>query len=433
MLRSRTLRGAALGSFVLGGLLVASAQPAVASTFTFGTGDTLYTVAQRNGISPWQLQQANPQLPGGQLLYGDRVVLPRNMAQLVIAAVTSNGAGSLPNAFPVAALPSPSNPQPNFLQSLATATLGNLGRTGRTIQQVSQVVNLAQQIGLLPRSPITDLARILSGGGANLAGLPRVPGLSLPTSVPGASLPTVPGVSLPQVAGGALPQVVSGSLGGTLASNAASSTVGTQVTPAGNTAATQGAAQTTPSSTVAANNGATGGAKNAAGAQQAAEDPDALGDRDPPPAGASSAGEAAIQAIRSGQLVNPNTGNRNWSTWCLALVRVAFQRATGRNIPELSMGSAVNAFRAFQREGLVQRGDPPRGALVFWSPAERGRISPGSAGAIHGHVAISNGNGTVISNVRRNGPLDPNGDGIGIAVPIRTFGNPEGYVIVRPR
>jgi hypothetical protein len=147
-------------------------------------------------------------------------------------------------------------------------------------------------------------------------------------------------------------------------------------------------------------------------------------------------GLRAISAIKSRTLRNPNGPDpHGWGTWCRALVRAAFQKATGRAMPELSAGTAAwDSYRAFAREGRVQsEGVPPAGAIVFWSPAERGRVSPGSPGATAGHIAISNGDGTVITNVKKGGRRDNLGQGIALSVPISCFGHPAGYVVIPGR
>jgi LysM repeat protein len=155
------------------------------------------------------------------------------------------------------------------------------------------------------------------------------------------------------------------------------------------------------------------------------------------PTNGSEIGEKALEAEKSGTLRNPNMPDdpTNFGKWCRALVRQAFKKATGRDIPELSTGgTAWASYLAFKAEGLVQTGGtPPKGAIVFWSPAERGRLAPGSPGAKAGHIAISNGDGTVASNVRRGNASDMKDgkeDGIGLNVPIDHFGNPAGWVLI---
>jgi LysM repeat protein len=156
------------------------------------------------------------------------------------------------------------------------------------------------------------------------------------------------------------------------------------------------------------------------------------------PTNGSDIGEKAIEAEKSGTLRNPNMPDdpTNFGKWCRALVREAFKKATGRNVPELSAGgSAWDSYLAFKAEGLIQTGGtPPKGAIVFWSPAERGRLAPGSPGAKSGHIAISNGDGTVASNIRRgstNDMKDGKEDGIGLNEPIGTIGNPAGWVLIQ--
>ncbi|MEZ0228869.1 MAG: LysM domain-containing protein [Planctomycetota bacterium] len=422
-MQSRTKRGAALGCLVLGALVVGSPRSSEASTFTVGKGETLYDVAQRNGVQPWVLEATNPQLGATNLLYGDRVSIPRSLLGLAIAALSTQTPSNLLNAYPQT---------PDLGSAVAQlAGIPQLGGVLRTVGRVAQVANLAQGLGLIPRNPLSDLGRILTAGQQpNLGNVAGLPGVNLPgVNLPGVNLPNIPGVTLPNIPGVTLPGGIAGANlpGVVTASNPLGSVIGTQ--EAAKNAAKIAAANPAPQpQTVAAR-------PPQATPQQAAqrdEDPLANTRTDEADAGpASDIGVQAIQAIQSGQLVNPNTGNRNWGRWCLALVRVAFERATGRRIPELQAGSAVNCYRAFEREGLVQQGNAPRGALIFWSPQERARRAPGSAGATHGHIAISNGDGTCISNVRRNGPFDPNGDGIGIRVPLSAFGNTQGYVVVR--
>lgn len=341
-MRFTTRGGAVLGAFVLAGFLAAPSSSR-ASTFTVERGDTLATIAQRNGVPLDALEQANPQLAGGEVFRGDRIVIPAKILALLAAAVDTSAQAQQPTPTQTAPQPAPSGSDPGSSGGGSPSSGGSGGQ-----------------------NPLANLAKLFNGGNGN----------------------------------------------GNNNNNNNASTVSPQQTTSAS-----------PSGTTSSPSGTTSGSPLGDGTGI-----DGTGASTEP---GSDAGEAAIQAIKSGTLINPNTGDTNWSKWCLALVRVAFKKATGRDIPELSQDGAWNAFLAFQKEGLVKQGNPPRGAIVFWSPAERAKMQPGSKGAEFGHIAISNGDGTVISNVKRGGTYDPSGRGIGTAVPIKVFGNPAGYVVIK--
>jgi len=123
----------------------------------------------------------------------------------------------------------------------------------------------------------------------------------------------------------------------------------------------------------------------------------------------------AKNAWRPDGIVNRNTGDHSWDMWCLALASTAWETALGHSFPPLDADTAYHAYLNCQNAGLIHPGaDAPRGALVFW-PA-------GASG--DGHVAISNGDGTVVSNYNRNDAPT----GINPAAPIENFGAPLGWV-----
>lgn len=124
---------------------------------------------------------------------------------------------------------------------------------------------------------------------------------------------------------------------------------------------------------------------------------------------------SAKDAWKSDGIVNRNTGDHSWDMWCLALASTAWETAVGHAIPVLEHDSAFHAYQACANAGLIHEGaDAPRGALVFWPAGPTG----------FGHVAISNGDGTVVSNYNRS----DSPTGINPAAPIANFGPPIGWV-----
>lgn len=102
---SRVLCRVAAFALVLAGLVALPAR-CEASTFSVDTGDTLYSVARRNGIPLWVLESSNPHLVRGKLLRGDRLVLPKRLVFAVCMAFDRSDSSNLANAYPFA--PSPS-------------------------------------------------------------------------------------------------------------------------------------------------------------------------------------------------------------------------------------------------------------------------------------------------------------------------------------
>ncbi len=125
--------------------------------------------------------------------------------------------------------------------------------------------------------------------------------------------------------------------------------------------------------------------------------------------------ETAKNAWRDDGIVNRNTGDHSWDGWCLALASMSWAEALGHDFEPIRRRSAYQAYLACRDAGLVRtEGDPPRGALVFWPAGPSG----------FGHVAISNGDGTVVSNYNRR--VSPTG--INEAAQISAFGTPIGWV-----
>ncbi|HZV00259.1 MAG TPA: CHAP domain-containing protein [Planctomycetota bacterium] len=123
----------------------------------------------------------------------------------------------------------------------------------------------------------------------------------------------------------------------------------------------------------------------------------------------------AANAWQPNGIVNANTGNHDWDMYCLALAATAWKTALGHDVPDFDADSAYHSYLKFAADGLVHTGGtPPRGAVVFW-PA-------GASG--FGHVAISNGDGTVVSNYTRSVVSD----GINPSAAITDFGDPIGWV-----
>jgi hypothetical protein len=75
---------------------------------------------------------------------------------------------------------------------------------------------------------------------------------------------------------------------------------------------------------------------------------------------------------------NPNAGW--WSGWCETFAEVVYGK-------RFRYSSAIANYRDLANRGLIRGGVPPRGALVFYNN------NP------DGHVAISTGNGSVISTI----------------------------------
>lgn len=73
----------------------------------------------------------------------------------------------------------------------------------------------------------------------------------------------------------------------------------------------------------------------------------------------------------------------HWSGFCEAFVGLVTRGPRGRGY-----ASAMADYRDHLKRGLIHRGVPPRGAVVYWNPT-------GSHGA--GHIGISLGNGREIS------------------------------------
>jgi len=121
----------------------------------------------------------------------------------------------------------------------------------------------------------------------------------------------------------------------------------------------------------------------------------------------------AANAWKPNGIVNRNTGDHSWDMWCLALAARAWETALGHAFPPIEQDTAWHAYQGCLNAGLIHTGGtPPRGALVFWQ-----------SGA-DGHVAISNGDGTVVSNYNRHDAPT----GINPAAPLDMEGPPVGWV-----
>lgn len=83
-------------------------------------------------------------------------------------------------------------------------------------------------------------------------------------------------------------------------------------------------------------------------------------------------------------------GSYKDGNWCLRAVNDAFQSAGGAR---LSYNSAKDAYNAQRAQGNVNTFDPsdppPKGAAIFWPPTK--------ANGYNGHVAVSLGDGRVMS------------------------------------
>ncbi len=400
------------------GLALLATAPALfaqsASTYTVKRGDTLWDIARRNGTSLAALAKANPQFKNFDLIFpGDRVTLPSG---------AKRGRPSRPDPILGPILT-------HLLDSrLATAKLGDGAHIELSIFD--------------PRGGKVGWKVTLSM---------KAPPATPPPVVAAASEPAPAASETPQVATTAPVESAStsalSSTSSTAASSTAASSTGDQNVPSGNPVqAIVGAANSFVS---AFKDLATGFKKSVIQAFATAikafaaalnafaallgggetDDEMAKPAPDVTKEDADNAGIDAIDAIESKTLrnVNDKKNPTNWDIWCRALVRAAFRKATGREIPELAAGtSAWESYKAFEKAGLIQTGpNPPRGAIVFWSPQARAAVDPKSKGAIYGHIAISNGNGTVITN-SSTGP-----DGIDPAYPAENFGKITGWTLVK--
>ena len=123
----------------------------------------------------------------------------------------------------------------------------------------------------------------------------------------------------------------------------------------------------------------------------------------------------AANAWQPNGIVNANTGTHDWDMYCLALASTAWKTALGHDVPDFDADSAYHSYLKCAADGLVHTGGtPPRGAVVFWPAGDSG----------FGHVAISNGDGTVVSNYNR--AAAPTG--INPSAAISDFGDPIGWV-----
>ncbi|MBI3182322.1 MAG: peptidoglycan-binding protein [Myxococcales bacterium] len=111
----------------------------------------------------------------------------------------------------------------------------------------------------------------------------------------------------------------------------------------------------------------------------------ALSGAEPPrPVSSSIPGAEQAIAYAMNPPPNPMDPSGSWHYWCLGLVNRAYQ-AAGNDRAMLHKPRAIDSYYAYKNAGLVQSGgNPPRGALVFFSWGD------------YGHIGISLGDGTYI-------------------------------------
>jgi hypothetical protein len=121
------------------------------------------------------------------------------------------------------------------------------------------------------------------------------------------------------------------------------------------------------------------------------------GQKPPAPTGGNMAiVNTAINWMHHGH-INPNTGNEQWSGWCLGFVHAVDQAATGKSDPQLVAGNATQAFHQMQAAGRVHydtknfAGMPP-GSFVFWGPGDHVCIYTGKRDANGSPIMITTGN-----------------------------------------
>ncbi|HZV02796.1 MAG TPA: GH25 family lysozyme [Planctomycetota bacterium] len=97
-------------------------------------------------------------------------------------------------------------------------------------------------------------------------------------------------------------------------------------------------------------------------------------------------------AFAASNPINPNTHDHDWSFYCLALVGDSWIHA-GHGDGEFFRYDARLSFDAFHATSVVHdidRDPPPRGAVLYWDSVINGTN--------YGHTAISNGDGTCVTN-----------------------------------
>jgi hypothetical protein len=82
--------------------------------------------------------------------------------------------------------------------------------------------------------------------------------------------------------------------------------------------------------------------------------------------------------------VNPNTGNKEWSGWCLGFVHAVHKAATGHEDPQLVSGTAAGAMAKMKAAHRLHTdwSGMKAGAAIFWGT---------QAGDGNGHVCIFTG------------------------------------------
>ncbi len=135
---------------------------------------------------------------------------------------------------------------------------------------------------------------------------------------------------------------------------------------------------------------------------------------------AAGATNAVIEGALSWAKEQPGTP---WFGQGLSFVATAFDVA-GEHQRDLDARHATSARAAFEHlaaQGRIREGEPPRGAIVFydWTAKVNGVTKN------WGHVAISNGDRTVVSS-----PLTPGGP-IERALALGAFGTPIGWTMPR--
>lgn len=109
-----------------------------------------------------------------------------------------------------------------------------------------------------------------------------------------------------------------------------------------------------------------------------------------------------------------------WSGDCLYFVRYMYQRAGIDIDGGVNYANARQSYLAHERAGHITLGSAaPRGSVVFWPNA-----ACDSAGNCAGHIAVSLGDGTVITTQGIDGARRPNA-----VLPISHFGAPAGWML----
>jgi lysozyme len=118
-------------------------------------------------------------------------------------------------------------------------------------------------------------------------------------------------------------------------------------------------------------------------------------------------------AFAASNPINPNTHDHDWSFYCLALVGDSWIHA-GHGDNEFFRYDARLSFDAFKATSVVHdidRDPPPRGAVLYWDSVINGTD--------YGHTAISNGDGTCVTNCSKG--LGYGGGTINLHYPISGF------------